>query len=78
MPTASEQKKMKLCMSTTPIKVCGICWKEDDTSTRVEINWIACDNCGLWIHVACKPPHDANNDETFLCDSCITCMQSIA
>ena len=46
-PTLNGQKKIKLFMSTTPIKVCGICWKEDDTNTEVEVNWIACDNCGL-------------------------------
>ena len=69
-PTASEQKKMKLFMGTTSIKVCGICC---DTSTEMEVNWIACDNCGLWIHVACKQSQ-SENDDTFLCNNCITCM----
>ena len=31
--TTSQHKKMKLFMSTTPTKVCGVCWKEDDTSS---------------------------------------------
>ena len=74
-PTTSEHKKMKLFMRTTPIKVCGICWKEDDTSTEVEINWVSCDNCGLWTHVTCLPPHRTNNDDIFLCDSCTSCAQ---
>ena len=74
-PTLNEQKKIKLFMSTTPIKVCGICWKEDDTNTEMEVNWIACDNCGLWIHVAYKQSHSANDNGTLLCD---TCTQQIA
>ena len=46
----SEHKKMELFMSTAPIKVCGVCWKEDDTlatGTEVEVKWTSCDNCGF-------------------------------
>ena len=59
-------------MNTNRIKVCGACWKEDNTGTAVEVSLISCDNCGLWIHVTCIPSHRTNNDDTFLCDSYIT------
>ena len=45
-------------MAKTNVKVCGICWKEDDHELNVKdknnITWIKCDSCGIWIHLSCS------------------------
>ena len=40
-------------MTKTNVKVCGICWKEDDKSDSDKIMWAECESCGLWIHNLC-------------------------
>ena len=51
-----EIKRIKLDMSSTPIRTCASCYREEpplplyqDSSTDV-IEWIECSNCPLWFH----------------------------
>ena len=46
-PTMDEQEKAKSKMINTDIKVCGICWRDEDNTHDVYIPWIECDYCGL-------------------------------
>ena len=52
-PSLQEEAKAKTKMTKTNVKVCGICWKEDDKSDSDKILWAECESCGLWIHDSC-------------------------
>ena len=68
-PSIEEQRKIEKMMFKTNVKVCGVCWKEDDEDTNGEqILWIQCDSCGLWSHISCCDSTIEN--ENFLCKSC--------
>ena len=58
-PTNEEIKRIKLDMSSTLIRTCASCYREEpplplhqDSSTDV-IEWIECSNCPLWFHQLC-------------------------
>ena len=68
-PTSEEEEKCVKRMRNMDIKVCGICWKEEDMLSLEEIHWIACENCGLWLHLSCCDG-SSNNEDGFICKNC--------
>ena len=32
---------------------CGVCFKENDQTSRKLIDWVQCDVCEVWSHRAC-------------------------
>ena len=53
-PTLQQMIESKKELLKKPVKLCGICLKEDDHlwGTPV-VNWIECSKCKMWIHVTC-------------------------
>ena len=68
-PTRDEEETTKTKMAKTAIKVCGVCWQEDDKKNSEHISWIECEICGLWVHESC---HGDQNNDTYICSSCLT------
>ena len=72
-PTKIEERKAKTKIAKTAIKVCDICWKEEDAitdqNTNTDIVWIECEICGLWVHQSCT---NVQQDDTYICCSCLT------
>ena len=66
-PTMEEQKRAKVNLSSTEVKVCGICWNTDDSDTAPEVSWIACDQCGYWVHSTCIEGESVNG---YICLNC--------
>jgi len=57
--------------ATKPVTcMCGI---QENTAKDLKFNvgWIACNNCGKWLHETCAELGGVLDDEYFYCDSCI-------
>lgn len=69
-PTSEEVERSVEKMQKVDIKVCGVCWQEEDRSTleSEEIAWVACDKCSLWVHLSCSGRSDIDGD--FICKNC--------
>ena len=52
-PTGNELEKCREELSSAVVKVCGICFKEDDKDNSDTIDWVKCFNCDIWIHSSC-------------------------
>lgn len=69
-PTPSETSKSLTQLNSTEVKVCGICWKEDDNEEGSEVDWIACSKCNIWIHNSCSIT-DSWQDNEYICNHCM-------
>lgn len=75
-PTMDEKGKAQSELNDVAIKVCGKCFKEDDNLRgETEVPWIQCDNCGLWLHMACDQTYagaslNAIQFDRYLCTTC--------
>ena len=49
-------------------EVCGICMKQDDNCDGVEVEWMECTKCKLWVHAACISDF---YDDDYLCLNCL-------
>ena len=79
-PTSEEIKRIKLDFSSTPIKNCSICLREDPPSDATNhntddsddesnvVDWAACSQCTLWFHIVCLG--NFNLSEEFKCFLC--------
>lgn len=52
-PTGNELERFREELSSTVIKVCGVCFKEDDKDISDTIDWVKCFNCDIWMHSSC-------------------------
>ena len=68
-PTIEEQNIVREKMENTQVEVCGICMKQDDNRDGVEVEWIECTKCKLWVHAACISDSYDKND--YLCWNCL-------
>lgn len=69
-PTPIKEAKANKKLATTPVKVCSVCWKEDDHETEDEVSWIQCNSCQVWIHISCATAPPENTTDTFICNIC--------
>lgn len=71
-PTTSEINTCKSKMLCVEIRVCALCFGEDDKVGSDEtVQWIECTQCGTWVHLVCaaaRPSTSSNED--YMCDSC--------
>ena len=70
-PTNTEMEGCRTTLADTAIKVCAICFKEDDHSDQSEmVEWMQCLQCCTWVHISCI----ASTDQTlsdYTCDLCV-------
>jgi len=70
-PTSAEMEECRTNLVDTAIKVCAICFREDDHSDQSEmVEWIQCLQCCTWVHISCI----ASTDQTlsdYTCDLCV-------
>ena len=52
-PTSDEAQSSRLLLADVEVLVCGICFKEDDNAVDDLVEWIECENCGMWAHYNC-------------------------
>ena len=70
-PTQSDEDEAMEVMMNVAVQICGICMKEDDSSTTVgaeTVDWIQCEQCGLWVHLARS---NASIENEYICSNCI-------
>ena len=70
-PSTHECRIAQKKMCTTDVKVCAVCWREDDNDTNNsnDVAWIACTKCELWIHRSCIATQNIEQNE-FYCENC--------
>ena len=69
-PTLGETSNALTQLNSTEVRVCGICWKEDDTEEGCEVYWISCSKCDIWIHNSCTQT-ELWQDNYYICNNCI-------
>ena len=71
-PTDKEEKKAIAKLKKTSVKVCCVCWKEEDYNhdSNVDITWVECDSCKAWLHLSCTSTSDLTNDDEYYCKNC--------
>ena len=75
-PSPQEVDACIHAMSTSQqeVKVCGICFKEDDKGSNTEtVHWIQCLKCSLWLHLNCASSPGTSSDNMnsiFICHFC--------
>ena len=52
-PTLEQMDSCVSEMSELEVKVCGICFMEDDKGICTEVPWFQCSFCSIWLHTAC-------------------------
>lgn len=54
--TREDIKKSKETLANTDVKVCAICFNEDDATSSSQhlVEWEQCLGCDIWIHVLCS------------------------
>jgi len=70
-PTLDETLNTLTQLNSTEVKVCGICWKEDDIEIEEgsEVYWISCSKCDIWIHNSCTQT-ELWQDNNYICKNC--------
>ena len=51
-PTHHDTINSVKALSNTHPKFCGICFSMEDKEKELEIQWLQCSSCDLWIHFA--------------------------
>ena len=60
---------MQSKMDETLVRICAHCWNEDDSgNVDNEVEWIACEMCGVWNHIKCVS--NDGNSSTYYCNRC--------
>jgi hypothetical protein len=69
-PSNEEAAKCKEILENVEIRLCAVCFKEDDTApTQNQVEWVQCSSCNVWIHVSCiQHSVDLSN---YICDLCM-------
>ena len=68
-PTEAEVEECRENLMDIEVKVCGICYKEDDSSTCSQVHWMQCGSCFLWVHEHCIS-RVQSNDSGYKCGYC--------
>lgn len=59
-------------MEDVDVAVCGVCFRENDSTGQPLVNWVQCEMCYVWYHELCvtiTEPDDSCTS-TFMCDCC--------
>ena len=48
------------------MKVCGICWQEQDKETNERISWVEYEVCSLWVHESCRGGNHDNDVTSYI------------
>ena len=67
-PTIYERNALQKAFSKQTPTICGICFKEDDSTGKEDNEWVQCPMCGLWAHSFCEKVEDA--DDYVMCSIC--------
>ena len=67
-PTIEEQNIIRKKMENTLVDICGVYMKQDDIYDGIEVEWIECGKCKLWVHTACIDADSYDNSSyDYLC-----------
>ena len=75
-PTLSKPSRQdsNLCKSKIAEEeplFCSACFKENDSNhTNVEVSWIQCDICSMWLHLSCTLPKLTHSPVNYTCHFC--------
>jgi hypothetical protein len=56
-PNETEKSNAEKTLLSVDIRVCGICFKEEDGSIEDMVRWMQCGECSLWFHITCLGVH---------------------
>lgn len=65
-PTADDVNEIKNAWGHAVVQFCSKCLLDEDTLGRGTIDWMFCEECKAWLHLACC----LANDENLLCPHC--------
>jgi len=68
-PSLQEQQETLEQLDSIDVKVCAVCWKQDDDGCESEVGWVECSKCKIWIHKACTG-NEVDEVESFYCSQC--------
>ena len=69
-PSHEEVQKSKQQLNEVDVKVCAICFKEDDNHCGNDIDWVQCFTCASWFHVSCSEMSQVVDLNEFICSVC--------
>ena len=72
-PSRNEISQCKLDLNKVEIKVCAICFKENDSKTSDTVEWIECRKCRMWVHLFCLDKQnnsDISTTDDYICQQC--------
>ena len=70
-PSRQDSNRCKSKIAEEEPLFCGACFKENDsTHTNVEISWIQCDICSMWLHLSCTLPKLTHSPVSYTCHFC--------
>ena len=71
-PSIEEEQTAAKKLRYMEVKLCSVCWKEDDNSKSSDVLWVACKECELWVHIGCIKQRVVSPNE-YLCNQCNKC-----
>ena len=70
-PSVSESTSVKQTLIETEPIFCGMCMMENDKcSGNGTIEWLNCDGCSIWLHLACTNPQLKTTPSYYICEFC--------
>jgi hypothetical protein len=70
-PTALESESCRLKLLSVEVRVCALCFKEDDKVEKTPtVQWIQCTQCSIWVHSLCASDPTQLHTDTFICNWC--------
>ena len=55
----------------TETEVCGMCFKEEERGNTLDVSWVSCNNCEIWVHTSCASVSSDMSTE-YICQYCST------
>ena len=70
-PSLEQIVQCKTTLMNTEPKCCGVCMLEDESAIKKTVDWVQCDQCGVWMHTSCTNcPDTLADSKYFLCHFC--------
>ncbi|XP_065071813.1 uncharacterized protein LOC135696369 [Rhopilema esculentum] len=67
-PSIEDTNNVKENLKQQEVRLCGICFRENDTTNEGMVEWVECASCEVWIHCACDKQNV--NSEEYCCPLC--------
>ena len=68
-PSYDKATVCRQTLQNVEIRLCAVCYEEDDSELVGEVEWVQCSNCNVWMHVSyVQNTLDMSN---YICDLCL-------